>query len=90
MFTQVISVATQTMLTLYIEMENLGVVVKTTGMRNLLFIQTDCVNIAVISWRRIRNTWWGKSNSLLANRADKGQFLTMRDVSVPSRNVTVQ
>lgn len=59
------------MLTLYIEMENLGVVVKTIGMRNLLFIQTDCVNIAVISWRRIRNMWWGKSNSLLANRGDK-------------------
>jgi len=51
MFTEVISVATQTMLTLCIEMENLGVVVKTTGMRNFLFIQTDCVNIAVISWR---------------------------------------
>ena len=56
------------MLTLYIEMKNLGVVVKTTDVRNFLFIQT--VNIVVILWRRIRNLWWGKSNSFLANRGD--------------------
>jgi hypothetical protein len=24
-------------------------------------VYTDCVNIAVISWHRIRDTWWGRS-----------------------------